>query len=152
MSREQELRLEIMDWDTAQARVMPLRMQVFVVEQGVPADIELDEFDALSRHAVALNACGEVIATGRLLPDGHIGRMAVDAGWRGCGIGARVLEALVNEAVQRGMEQVMLNAQVQALDFYRRQGFIEEGEPFMEAGIVHRAMRRCCRASGEGGT
>ena len=51
----------------------------------------------------------------------------------------------------RAEAQVMLNAQVQALDFYRRQGFIEEGEPFMEAGIVHRAMRRCCRASGEGG-
>ena len=151
MSREQELRLEIMDWDTAQARVMPLRMQVFVVEQGVPADIELDEFDALSRHAVALNAGGEVIATGRLLPDGHIGRMAVDAGWRGCGIGARVLEALVNEAVQRGMEQVMLNAQVQALAFYSRHGFSADGEIFIEAGIPHRALRRRCSAQNEGG-
>ena len=89
MSTQPELALEIMDWDAAQARVMPLRMRVFVVEQGVPADIELDAFDALSRHAVGLNAGGEVIATGRLLPDGHIGRMAVDGRWRGCGIGAR---------------------------------------------------------------
>ena len=150
MSSEQELRLEIMDWDTAQARVMPLRMQVFVVEQGVPADIELDEFDALSRHAVALNAGGEVIATGRLLPDGHIGRMAVDARWRGRGIGAAVLEALAAEAVQRGIEQLILNAQVHALEFYRRHGFIEEGELFMDAGIVHRAMRRCSSAHSEG--
>ena len=152
MNVQHELNLEIVDWGAAQARVMPLRMQVFVVEQGVPAELELDAFDALSRHALALNAGGEVVATGRLLPDGHIGRMAVDVRWRGRSIGAAVLEVLVAEAVRHGMEQVMLNAQVQALDFYRRQGFIEEGEPFMEAGIVHRAMRRCCRASGEGGT
>ena len=151
MSALPGLSLEVVDWGVAQARVMPLRMRVFVVEQGVPADIELDAFDALSRHAVGLNAGGEVIATGRLLPDGHIGRMAVDARWRGCGIGARVLEALVNAAVQRGMEQVMLNAQVHALAFYRRHGFIEEGETFMEAGIPHRAMRLRCSVQGEGG-
>ena len=80
-----------------------------------------------------------------------MGAAALGAAVVRAGIGAAVLEALVAEAVRHGMEQVMLNAQVQALDFYRRQGFIEEGEPFMEAGIVHRAMRRCCRASGEGG-
>lgn len=151
MNAQQELSLEIVDWGAAQARVMPLRMRVFVVEQGVPAELELDAFDALSQHALALNTGGEVVATGRLLPDGHIGRMAVDARWRGRGIGAAVLKALVAEAARRGMEQVMLNAQVQALDFYRRQGFIEEGEPFMEAGIVHRAMRRRCHAQDEGG-
>lgn len=151
MSVQQEVTLEILDWSAAQARVMPLRMRVFVVEQGVPADIELDAFDPLSRHAVALNAGGEVVATGRLLPDGHIGRMAVDARWRGRGLGAAVLEALTTEAVHRGMAQVMLNAQVHALEFYRRHGFIEEGELFMDAGIPHRAMRRCCSARGEGG-
>ena len=79
MNVQHELNLEIVDWGAAQARVMPLRMQVFVVEQGVPAELELDAFDALSRHALALNAGGEVMATGRLLPDGHIERMAVDA-------------------------------------------------------------------------
>ena len=150
MSALPGLSLEVVDWGVAQARVMPLRMRVFVLEQGVPADLELDAFDALSRHAIALNADGEVIGTGRLLPDGHIGRMAVDARWRGCGIGARVLEALLIEAVQRGMEQVMLNAQVHALAFYRRHGFIEEGETFMEAGIPHRAMRLRSSAPGKG--
>lgn len=136
------LHIGIVDWPSAQARVMPLRMRVFVVEQGVPAEIELDEFDPQSRHAVATGADGSVIATGRLLPDGHIGRMAVDAAWRGRGVGGGVLEALVAEAGARGMAEVLLNAQVQALDFYRRHGFEEYGEIFMEAGIPHRAMRR----------
>ncbi|ENO89575.1 GNAT family N-acetyltransferase [Thauera linaloolentis] len=135
-------RIEIADWQAAQARVMPLRMRVFVVEQGVPADIELDEFDPCSRHAIATDADGEVIATGRLLPDGHIGRMAVDAGWRGRGVGGAVLEALAAEAAAHGMPKVMLNAQLRALGFYRRHGFAEYGEAFMEAGIPHRAMQR----------
>lgn len=152
MSAHQGVILEIMDWDAAQARVMPLRMRVFVVEQGVPADIELDAFDPLSRHAVAVDTGGEVIGTGRLLPDGHIGRMAVDARWRNHGVGAAVLEALVAEAVQAGMERVMLNAQLHAVDFYRRHGFVAEGEIFMDAGIPHRVMRRHCLAAGEGGT
>ena len=60
MNVQHELNLEIVDWGAAQARVMPLRMQVFVVEQGVPAELELDAFDALSRHALALNAGGKV--------------------------------------------------------------------------------------------
>lgn len=137
--------IEIVDWTAAQQRVMPLRMQVFVVEQGVPPEIELDEFDPLSRHAVATDVRGEVVGTGRLLPDGHIGRMAVASAWRGRGVGGSVLEALAAEAARRGLPQVMLNAQVQALAFYRRHGFVEEGEVFMEAGIPHRTMRRSCK-------
>ncbi|WP_068636562.1 GNAT family N-acetyltransferase [Thauera butanivorans] len=140
--RAEDIRIDIVDWPAAQARVVPLRMRVFVVEQGVPAEIELDEFDPQSRHAIATDAGGGVVATGRLLPDGHIGRMAVDAAWRGCGVGGAVLEALVAEAGAGGMAQALLNAQVQALDFYRRHGFEEYGEVFIEAGIPHRAMRR----------
>lgn len=151
MTMAEGVRIEIVDWTAAQPRVMPLRMQVFVVEQGVPAEIELDEFDPLSRHPVASGAGGEVVATGRLLPDGHIGRMAVAAAWRGRGIGGRVLEALATEAVRRGLPQVVLNAQVQALAFYRRHGFVEEGEVFMEAGIPHQTMRRSCARPAGGG-
>ena len=151
MTMAGEVRIEIVDWEAAQQRVMPLRMQVFVVEQGVPAEIELDEFDPLSRHAVATDTRGEVVGTGRLLPDGHIGRMAVASAWRGRGVGGSVLEALATEAARRGLPQVVLNAQVQALVFYRRHGFVEEGEVFMEAGIPHQAMRRGCELPGDGG-
>ena len=137
-----DVRVEIADWARAEAQVMPVRMAVFVVEQGVPEDIERDEFDAVSRHAIARDEAGAVVATGRLLPDGHIGRMAVAAPLRGKGVGGAVLEALVAEAARAGLAAVALNAQVHALAFYRRHGFVEHGDVFMEAGIPHRAMRR----------
>ncbi|NMG70229.1 GNAT family N-acetyltransferase [Parazoarcus communis] len=134
--------IEIHDWQTAATWAMPLREQVFVVEQGVPAELELDEFDPLSRHALALTEAGEVVGTGRLLPDGHVGRMAVAAEWRGRGVGGQVLQALLAEAANRGMEMTILNAQVDAVGFYQRYGFVAEDEVFMEAGIPHRVMRR----------
>lgn len=137
-----ELQIDLMDWREAAPLAAPLRQRVFVIEQGVPPELEMDELDAVCRHAIARNVAGKVIATGRLLPDGHIGRMAVEAAWRKRGVGGVVLEALVAEAAARGMREVALNAQVHAEPFYRRHGFAAEGEVFMEAGIAHRTMRR----------
>lgn len=137
-----DLHVEVRGWDEAEACVMPVRTEVFVVEQGVPAEIERDALDAVCRHAIARDAGGRVIATGRLLPDGHIGRMAVLRTARGAGVGGAVLQALIAEAARRGLPEVALNAQTHALAFYRRHGFEAVGEVFMEAGIPHRAMRR----------
>ena len=137
-----DLEIEVVGWDEAEMLVMPVRTEVFVVEQGVPAEIERDAFDAVCRHAIARDAGGRVVATGRLLPDGHIGRMAVLRTARGAGVGGAVLQALIAEAARRGLREVALNAQTHALDFYRCHGFEAVGEVFMEAGIPHRAMRR----------
>ena len=137
-----DLHVEVRGWDEAEACVMPVRTEVFVVEQGVPAEIERDAFDAVCRHAIARDAGGRVVATGRLLPDGHIGRMAVRRAARGAGVGGAVLQALIAEAARRGLREVALAAQTHALDFYLRHGFEAVGEVFMEAGIPHRAMRR----------
>ena len=137
-----DLEIEVVGWDEAEMLVMPVRTEVFVVEQGVPAEIERDAFDAVCRHAIARDAGGRVVATGRLLPDGHIGRMAVRRAARGAGVGGAVLQALIAEAARRGLREVALNAQTHALDFYRCHGFEAVGEVFMEAGIPHRAMRR----------
>ncbi|WP_169259260.1 GNAT family N-acetyltransferase [Aromatoleum diolicum] len=134
--------IRILDWTEAAPLVMPLREQVFVVEQGVPAALERDANDPLCRHAVAASADGCVIGTGRLLPDGHIGRMAVAAQSRDRGIGGLILEALVEEAARRGFAEVALNAQIAAVDFYLRHGFAPEGDIFIEAGIEHQTMRR----------
>ena len=137
-----DLHVEVRGWDEAEACVMPVRTEVFVVEQGVPAEIERDALDAVCRHAIARDAGGRVVATGRLLPDGHIGRMAVRRAARGAGVGGAVLQALIAEAARRGLPEVALNAQTHALAFYLRHGFEAVGEVFMEAGIPHRAMRR----------
>lgn len=139
---DDHLRIEILDWDAAAPRVMPLREAVFVVEQGVAPELERDAFDPVCRHAVAETSDGTVVGTGRLLPDGHVGRMAVAASMRGRGIGGQVLDVLVREARSLGMTEVVLNAQVQAQRFYARYGFVGEGDEFMEAGIAHRRMRR----------
>ncbi|CAL94207.1 GNAT family N-acetyltransferase [Azoarcus olearius] len=132
----------LLEWPAAEAAVMPLREAVFVVEQGVPLELERDAFDPVCVHALVRSEQGEVIATGRLLPDGHIGRMAVAQAWRGRGVGGAVLEALVAAARERGFAEVVLNAQITAMPFYERHGFAGFGERFMDAGIPHRAMRR----------
>jgi predicted GNAT family N-acyltransferase len=102
----------------------------------------MDEHDAASRHVIASDADGGAIGTGRLLVDGHIGRMAVLADWRGKGVGRALLERLLEEAADRNMRHLALHAQTQASGFYRRFGFVEEGPEFMEAGIPHRTMVR----------
>ncbi|WP_194711178.1 GNAT family N-acetyltransferase [Noviherbaspirillum soli] len=135
------LRIVIGSWEQQRQAAAALRQQVFVVEQGVPAELELDEMDAQSLHAVAYQD-GVPVATGRLLPDGHIGRMAVRQDARGAGTGSLVLCALMDEARRRGDRDVVLHAQLSARDFYARHGFEPEGDMFMDAGIEHIAMRR----------
>jgi predicted GNAT family N-acyltransferase len=134
-------RIELLPWEEARAHASPIRFSVFVEEQGVPREIELDEHDPASVHAVVFEE-GKAVATGRLLPDGHIGRIAVLKAWRGRGIGAAVLNELMKAASKRGHREVALSAQVRALPFYRAHGFVPVGEEYVEAGIPHQAMKR----------
>ncbi|WP_295993971.1 GNAT family N-acetyltransferase [Rugamonas sp.] len=130
------------DWSALGADARTIRFEVFVEEQKVPAEIELDDMDAVCLHAVAYDAAGTPVGTGRLLPDGHIGRMAVRAVARGTGVGGALLQALMAQARVRGDVQVVLSAQTQAAPFYLRHGFAIDGEEFFEAGIAHIEMRR----------
>jgi predicted GNAT family N-acyltransferase len=136
------LHLVLGDWETCKRDAQDIRYQVFVVEPKVPVELEWDEMDAVCLHAVGYDESGKAVATGRLLPDGHIGRMAVRKEARGGGMGGKILAALMAEAQKRGDRAVMLNAQTQAEPFYQRFGFSREGEEFMEAGIPHIAMRK----------
>jgi len=131
-----------MPWEQAQPIAAPIRFAIFVDEQNVPAGIELDDMDEKSLHAIAFDEAGKAIGTGRLLPEGRIGRMAVVKEWRRRGVGAELLEALIAEARRRGLPEVTLSAQLQAAEFYRAHGFVAEGKVYEEAGILHQAMRR----------
>ncbi|MSP97781.1 MAG: GNAT family N-acetyltransferase [Betaproteobacteria bacterium] len=140
---------ETMDWEHARADAGPIRFAVFVDEQKVPVEMELDAQDAVSIHAIA-RVGAIAVGTGRLLPaenhgddrESHIGRMAVLKAYRARDVGAAILAALIEAARARGDTQVALSAQIHALGFYRRFGFVEEGETYMDAGIEHRLMRR----------
>src|SRR5215467_1894920 len=135
--------VELGPWEALRDEAVAIRYSVFVEEQLVPEDLEIDESDPVSVHALARDADGRAIGTGRLLPDGHIGRMAVVRQARGRGVGSALLQALMNESRQRGNRDAMLSAQVQAAAFYERHGYVAEGEPYDDAGIAHIAMR--CR-------
>jgi predicted GNAT family N-acyltransferase len=128
------------DWNTQKPNAYAIRKAVFVIEQSVPDEMEWDEFDLHSVHAVAFNEKGVAIGTGRLLPDGRIGRMSVLASARGLGVGGLLLEALMQASRQRGDQRNMLSAQVQAEGFYGRYGFVRCGAEFVEAGIAHIEM------------
>ncbi|WP_028918899.1 GNAT family N-acetyltransferase [Pseudoxanthomonas suwonensis] len=130
------------DYAHDHARLHALREEVFVRGQGVPAELERDALDPLSFHVVASDASGRLLGTGRLTPERRIGRMAVLEEARGRGIGEALLAALVEEARRRQWPEVSLHAQVHALAFYARGGFVPSGPVFTEAGILHRHMVR----------
>lgn len=135
-------RVELMNWEKAQPVAGPLRFAIFVGEQNVPSGIELDDVDASCTHAIAYEAEGKAVGTGRLLPDGRIGRMAVIKEFRRMGVGAAILEALMEQARKQGDAEVTVSAQLQAAEFYRGFGFVAEGKVYEEAGILHQAMRK----------
>jgi len=130
------------DWQALGADARSVRLEVFVREQGIDPALELDVRDAGCVHAVAYDDQGRPIGTGRLLPDAHIGRMAVLAPWRGRGVGVALLRALVEQARARGEAVLRLHAQNSAIGFYEREGFCAQGEEYLEAGIAHRTMAR----------
>lgn len=133
-------RICVVSWQDKAVALRDIRTAVFIYEQQVPEDLEWDEFDPVSLHVLALNPNDQPIGTARLLPDGHIGRMAVLKEWRGKGIGSAMLQRILEESSHRGMPKAMLNAQMAAIKFYEKFGFQVSGEEFMEAGIPHVKM------------
>ena len=144
MAGHTELRIALGTWDHLGQDARHVRHEVFVLEQSVPPDIELDDLDAVSIHAVAYDARGRPLGTGRLLPDGHIGRMAVLRQARGTGLGSRILRALIAEGRGLGHACLALHAQTHAKDFYLAHGFVMQGDTFIEAGIEHCLMVLDC--------
>ncbi|WP_338848710.1 GNAT family N-acetyltransferase [Massilia sp. W12] len=137
------VRVEIGDWATLADDAHLIRHAVFVEEQHVPDEIEQDQMDPYCLHAVAYDVkSGAALGTGRLLPDGHIGRMAVLPEARGRGIGGIILRSLMQHAQQRGHGRVVLNAQTTVQNFYTQHGFDRTPlQEFEEAGIAHVEMQ-----------
>ncbi len=133
--------------------IYALRFEVFVDEQHVPPEEELDAHDAIARHYVA-EVNGTIIGCARLLIEedsphtrAHIGRLAVRKSCRGCGVGAAICRCIIRECRALGCEMIWLNAQTQALGFYEKLGFDAMGEVFLDAGIPHKRMEMILTAT-----
>ena len=127
------------------ARAYAIRRRVFIEEQHVPEEIELDADDAHAFHALATLG-GDAIGCGRMLDHGDgevkIGRMAVMPQFRGTGVGRDILRFLTDRARARGLSKAILHAQLTAEGFYLKEGFTPVGGVFDEAGIAHRKMEK----------
>ena len=136
-----EFTIHTVTWHDAEPLLREVREAVFIREQGISAELEWDGLDEDSQHLLALSNTGQAIGCGRILPNAHIGRIAVMPEWRGKKVGTALLEGLMAYASSRGYPEVDLDAQVQALPFYERFGFVAEGDVFMDASIPHRKIR-----------
>ncbi|WP_318516966.1 GNAT family N-acetyltransferase [Photobacterium leiognathi] len=127
--------------DAHRGLIRTVREQVFIQEQQIDPDIEFDNLDSAAVHVLVMDG-DQPLGTGRILADGHIGRIAIMKSARGQGLGAKVVQALVEYAQQQGYPRVDLGAQTHAVDFYRKLGFMPYGDEFMEANIPHQAMEQ----------
>lgn len=138
-------------WESLADAARAVRLAVFVGEQGIPESEEWDADDATAVHAVVRTLAGLPLATGRLILSGEagteagtsharIGRMAVLRSARGIGLGREVLQALIAQARQRGVQHIGLHAQLSAMPLYAQAGFLPVGDVFDEVGIPHQRM------------
>ena len=118
-----------------------IRETVFIHEQNVSPELEFDGLDGSATHAL-ISIEGKYIATGRLLDDGHIGRVAILKAYRNQKLGSKLVLSLIEEAKQKGYSRVYLGSQTHAIGFYQKLGFSAFGEEFMEAGIPHLSMEK----------
>ena len=136
-----ELSIKIVDYKNYHLQIHQVRNEVFIDEQKVPEDIEIDGLDSGAKHALVFDG-EKAIGTGRMFLDGHIGRIAVKKQYRGRGIGNSIMRKLINTARNLHLSEVWLSSQYQARNFYQKLGFIEAGEIYQEASIDHIKMKK----------
>tara|TARA_R110002074_G_scaffold373069_2_gene548813 strand:- start:71186 stop:71626 length:441 start_codon:yes stop_codon:yes gene_type:complete len=130
------------NWDTIGLFAKPVRLEVFVAEQGVPSLLEIDPLDHIYQHVIVFDAEQKAIATARMSDDGKFGRMAVLKPYRGQGIGRLLLETVCQQAISMAIHSIYCHAQTDATGFYQKNGFLTQGEAFEEAGISHIKMHK----------
>ncbi|MBL4831434.1 MAG: GNAT family N-acetyltransferase [Aliivibrio sp.] len=135
------LALNIVIFKDEKPQIQSIRNTVFTIEQGVDSTIDFDGQDDDAIH-VLVKENGRAVGTGRMLADGHIGRVAIIKESRGEGVGAKVVLRLVDEAIKLNFASVYLGAQLQAVDFYLKLGFTPYGEEYIEADIKHISMEK----------
>ncbi|MFM2441147.1 MAG: hypothetical protein RLZZ349_874 [Pseudomonadota bacterium] len=136
-----EFHIEKVSWQSQASSLKMVRERVFIVEQHVPVALEWDGLDQMAQHLLAVNAIGEAIGCSRLLGDGSIGRMAVLKDWRSKGVGSALLKAAIAINQQQDKCDISLSAQMHAIHFYEKFGFVKCSPPYLDANIWHVDMR-----------
>ena len=131
----------ICDYKSNIEDICAIRYEVFVDEQNVPEELEIDGLDGKAKHVLGF-VDGVPIGTGRILDDGHIGRVAVLKDYRGFGIGKLIMKELIKWAQDITLKKVWLSSQWHAHSFYLDLGFVCVGDIYKEAGIDHIKMYR----------
>jgi predicted GNAT family N-acyltransferase len=138
--------IETQSWLAARDAAYAIRHAVFVEEQGIPAELEIDVYDPMAEHALAF-VDGQCVATARIYLDeqdpnkAKIGRMAVLKEFRGQGIGTALLGEAIRAGMMQGASVFELHAQQSAAPFYAKLQFKPDGAIFDEVGIPHQRMR-----------
>ena len=143
MAGEQSIEVRVASSEDDMEAAFAVRHEVFIVEQGVPPELEHDEADDSAVHVVASDGTA-VVGTARLTRDGEarIGRVAVLPGWRRRGIAGMLLATLEAEARRLGIVEVSLHSQTYVQGLYDRHGYVVTGPGFVEAGIDHVPMSK----------
>ncbi|MGD1860922.1 MAG: GNAT family N-acetyltransferase [Leptolyngbyaceae cyanobacterium] len=138
---QRKITANVVDYTRYKMPIHSIRTNVFVHEQQIPFDFEIDDLDWVSQHILAFYG-DQPVGTGRLTPAGKISRVAVSRPLRRRGVGLCIMKQLLKLAEQNGHDEVFLSAQCHAAEFYKKLGFRPEGDMFLEVGIVHMTMRK----------
>lgn len=140
LRKQKEFKAIACSFNDFKTEICNIRETVFIMEQNVPPELELDGLDPKCIHVIIKNK-DKYLATGRIQMDGHIGRVAVLKEYRGLGLGKIVIKSLINVAREKGLKSVYLGAQLSAKKFYEKLKFVEYGDIFLDAGIEHINMK-----------
>ncbi|MBH0056042.1 GNAT family N-acetyltransferase [Pseudoalteromonas sp. SWXJZ94C] len=129
------------DWDTQKDLLQQIREKVFVYELHIPKHIEFDSLDEFALHVLVTDETQTPIATGRLCVDGLIGRIAVLPEHRNRCVYKSLLNFIVELAASQGIEKVSINCILNEVERFKKNGFVQQGNVFMEAGIPRLRMQ-----------
>ncbi|MGS2721313.1 GNAT family N-acetyltransferase [Paraglaciecola aestuariivivens] len=128
------------DWENEQHKLRKIREKVFVCQRRIPVEYEFDQLDSQSFHVLVVNEQDQEIATGRITPQGEIGRIAVEPQHRRPEVYKQLSDALLNIARQIGVRHILVQCELEGVSYYQKQGFRPIGSVFMDAGIPRQRM------------
>ncbi|MFV5900428.1 GNAT family N-acetyltransferase [Staphylococcus gallinarum] len=124
---------------------LDIRKEVFVEEQGVPIENEIDEFETIATHIIGYDQHGTPFATARFRNVDNVAkieRVTILKQYRKHGYGKQLMQAIEHATVDEGYDTVKLNAQCHAQAFYESIGYLSYGSVFLEEGIEHITMKK----------